>query len=167
MSKNKTRNGGVMKRLNAKAFTLIELVMVIVILGILAATAIPKFSDLNKQAHLAAINGVVGGVRSGIAIFHASYLINTSLTGANPTSGYPLDLDGKSGGPATSLNPLFGNVLSQGGIMEKWTKASGALTGDGSVDYSYTALDSTANTYTYTNYDAGATVFAGTFVVKQ
>lgn len=43
-------------------FTLIELVIVIVIIGILAAVAIPKFSDLANEAKVAAVNGIAGNV---------------------------------------------------------------------------------------------------------
>ena len=57
-----TRNSG---------FTLIEVVMVILILGILAVVAIPQFIDLSGQAEGAAEDGVVGSVRAGIAIAHA------------------------------------------------------------------------------------------------
>ncbi len=55
-------------------FTLIELVLVIVILGILAATALPRFSDLSSQARIASANGLAGGLRSAAAISKATQL---------------------------------------------------------------------------------------------
>ena len=53
-------------------FTLIELVMVIVIIGILAAIAIPKFVDLSGEANQAAVNGVAGALSSAAAINYAA-----------------------------------------------------------------------------------------------
>ena len=53
-------------------FTLVELVIVIVILGILASVAIPRFVDLSVKAKEAATKGALGGMRAAVAIYYAS-----------------------------------------------------------------------------------------------
>ena len=55
-------------------FTLIELVVVITILGILAAFAVPRFASLEGQARLAATQALAGSVRSGASLAHALWL---------------------------------------------------------------------------------------------
>jgi MSHA pilin protein MshA len=88
--------------MNSKAtqrgFTLIELVVVITILGILAAFAVPRFASLEGQARTAAVQSLGGSVRSGAALSHALWLaqgnpasVLVTMEGAAITmaNGYP------------------------------------------------------------------------------
>lgn len=68
-----------------KGFTLIELVMIIVILGILASVAIPRYMDLVDEAKEAAAKGALGGLRSGVSIFYA----NHAATSTGHTTAWP------------------------------------------------------------------------------
>ncbi len=66
-----------------RGFTLIELVMVIVILGVLAAVAIPKFVDLKGDAQQAAMTGVAGAAASASAINYGGCAIATAASQPN------------------------------------------------------------------------------------
>ena len=65
---------------NQKGFTIIELVMVIVIIGILAAVAVPKFVDLKSNAHNSVLKGVEGSLNGAIVMLHSKYILSTSST---------------------------------------------------------------------------------------
>ena len=79
----------------AQGFTLIELIMVIVILGILAAFALPRFADLSGSAEQARVDGVLASVKSSSAISHAACLANAGCD-ANAATGETVNMDGST-----------------------------------------------------------------------
>ena len=110
---------------NRKGFTLVELVIIIVVLGILAAVAIPKYQNITSEAKEAACRGALGGLRSGITIYYANQIVTTG-SATWPTVGQ-LSTVGTVMAQAVPKNPYQANADSA--IMITIGASRGTLTG--------------------------------------
>jgi len=91
-------------RKNEKGFTLVELVLVIVVLGILAAVAIPRFLDLQSSAQQARNKGALAAFRGAITLLHAQYLLDTTSTYDATSVLNQTDLAGTTGTASDATN---------------------------------------------------------------
>lgn len=118
-----TRN---MAKSRQQGFTIIELIVVILLLGILTATALPRFLDVTDEAHIAVVDAVEGGLATGTALFRAQWIANgqpastVSIAAFNNlkanTSGYPVSVTGTTGSLAdnTDCLEIFTGLLQEG-----------------------------------------------------
>lgn len=147
-------------------FTLVELVVVILILGILSATALPRFMNVSAQANTAAVAGAGGGLGAGVALLHAQWVANNTNavdvdvanfgdgTVAANVTGWPSDGISAAGvgNTAAITNDAAGIILCTAiwnGVMQN-PPTTGTV---GTEDYitSTTAVDACRYTYRANN----------------
>ncbi len=137
-------------------FTLVELVVVIIILGVLAATAMPKFIDVNSQAHEASVIGTGGAFGTAVALVRAQWIANghsgavDNLAGFGnadvdtSANGWPVATDDGNATPDASDCAALWNALLQG--------PPSIATSGTATDYTATADGSGGCTYTYNGF---------------
>jgi MSHA pilin protein MshA len=118
-------------RSHEKGFTLIELVIVIAIIGILSAVAIPKFINLSSNAQTAATNAVAGALGAANASNYAARKLSASL------------------GVAVTNCTNLSNAL-QGGLPTGYNITSATVAADVTVTCTLTGLSSTTATFSAT-----------------
>lgn len=127
---------------NQKGFTLIELVMIIVILGILAVVAIPRYVDLRTEASAAALSGIQGTLASAMAVNYAGCSALNHVVTANKCV-------------AVDNCDDTGSLIA-GGLPTGYTVTAAAIAAPNGTTASCTVTQtSTSNTATYTAIRAG------------
>lgn len=127
-------------RTSQGGFTLIELVIVIVILGILAAVAVPRFIDLSDEAETAALNGVAGAMGSAMAINFSGCAANNHTAGADCVTVDDCDDTGS---------------IMTSGVPSGYTVAANALGSNGATVACTVTQTSSGSTTTFQGIGAG------------
>jgi MSHA pilin protein MshA len=124
------------RKTDQRGFTLIELVVVIALLAILAAFAIPRYAGLEREARAAAILGISGSIRSSAALVHGLWLsqeVDPVFMEGNPinvTEGYPDAED-----IAATLTDMTGFTVAVNGGADQAVFSKTGTTGNCTVTY--------------------------------
>jgi len=135
-------------------FTIIELVVVIALLGILAAVALPRFINVTDDAHNAAVSGAAGGLASGVALAKAQAVVDGVASGAAVSiDGQNLIVNGAlfpvGESVANAATPTNVNCVEVwNGVLQGSRPVASIAAGDG-VDYAASITNTTECTFTY------------------
>ncbi|MFQ5469363.1 MAG: type II secretion system protein [Gammaproteobacteria bacterium] len=136
-------------------FTIIELVMVIVILGILAAFALPRFADLGGSAKKAAVEGIAGSMRSAAGLAHSMQLATgTAVNGTVSMEGQTITLANGYPNVATIDEAagwdLAGYTASGAASPVTWTRDDAATPANCKITYTEAPAGGAATVATVT-----------------